>query len=467
MKSLELQPTYENLINTFVEDSIGRNADIVSFADILNSLDEGCAIALDAKWGAGKTFFIKQTKMILDAFNDFIPSFDEDDKAAIVTFCDKEHRNNPVEYSSQVSVYYDAWANDNDEDPILSLVLSILENLDADFSFVQGTSVLTKAAAVLEFFTGKSYVSLLEGLKGENPLDVIQNSKDIENLIKEFLDALLCERGDRLVIFVDELDRCKPDYAVRVLERIKHYFSNDRITFVFAINSLELQHTIKKYYGESFDASRYLDRFFDLRITLSPVDKKLFYHNIGFDGGSNYLYDMICSIVIDKFDFSLREIAKYVRLTKIAAYNPTHESVNTFHFPDGKGLKFCLFYIVPVMIGLKIQNVRRYEDFISGKDFSPIADIIDSLDSDWFCHLLSRDESFEQCNDGTRVVSVEGKLKEVYNAVFNTEYNDRKYKTDIGEYSFNKNLKDELIRISGLMSKYTDIGKEQEDEDNG
>ena len=176
---------------------------------------------------------------------------------------------------------------------------------------------------------------------------------------------------------------------------------------------------------------------------------------------------MICSIVIDKFDFSLREIAKYVRLTKIAAYKPTHESVNTFYFPEDKGLKFCLFYIVPVMLGLKIQNISRYEDFISGKDFSPIADIIDSLDPDWFRHLLSRDESFEQCDDGTTVVSVEEKLKEVYNAVFNTEYNDRKYKTDIGEYSFNKNLKGELIRISGLMSKYNDMGKEQEDEDNG
>lgn len=466
MKSLELQPTYENLINTFVEDSIGRNSDIVSFADILNSLDEGCAIALDAKWGAGKTFFIKQTKMILDAFNDFIPSFDEDDKAAIVTFCDKEHRNNPVEYSSQVSVYYDAWANDNDEDPILSLVLSILESLDADFSFVQGTSVLTKAAAVLEFFTGKSYVSLLEGLKGENPLDVIQNSKDIENLIKEFLDALLCERGDRLVIFVDELDRCKPDYAVRVLERIKHYFSNDRITFVFAINSLELQHTIKKYYGESFDASRYLDRFFDLRVSLPPIDKKLFYNSIGFNDSSNYYYDMVCRIVIEKFDFSLREIAKFIRLTKIAAYKPTHEEKNSFHFSDGLGFKFCLFYFVPIMIGLRIRDTSKYENFITGRDFSPVEEVINSIDSNCFSKLLSTDETFDTKDSSMTLVTAKEKVYQVYEAVFITEYDYRKYQTDIGDYSFNSGLKEELIKISGLMSKYADIEKKQKAENN-
>ncbi len=465
MKSLELQPTYENLIKTFWEDSIGRNADIVSFADILNSLDDCCAIALDAKWGAGKTFFVKQTKMVLDAFNDFIPSFDENDKAIIKSFCDKKHRNNPMVYIPQVSVYYDAWANDNDEDPILSLVLTILKNIDVDFSFKQGTDSLTKAAAVLEFFTGKSFTELLEGFKSDNPLSIIQSAKSIEELVKEFLDSLLAERGDRLVVFIDELDRCRPDYAVRLLERIKHYFSNERITFVFAINSLELQHTIKKYYGESFDASRYLDRFFDLRISLPPIDKHIFYNNIGFDD-SRYFYDIVCSIVIDKFDFSLREIAKYLRLTKIAAHKPTHQSTNGFWFSEDKGLKFCLYYFVPLMIGLKIQDISRYEKFISGQDFSPLGEIIGYFNPDWFIELLSSNESFETSNDGTTVVSLEEKIKQVYTAVFNTNYDNNNYKTNIGEYSFAKGLKEELIKVSGLMSKYTDIGNGQEDENN-
>ena len=83
---------------------------------------------------------------------------------------------------------------------------------------------------------------------------------------------LLPERGNRLVVFVDELDRCKPSYAVQLLERIKHYFSNDKVTVVFSINTKELQHSIRKFYGAEFDANKYLDRFFDYRISLPDAD---------------------------------------------------------------------------------------------------------------------------------------------------------------------------------------------------
>lgn len=459
MKSLELQPTYEILFETFIDDTIGRSKDVVSFADILNSIDDSCSIALDARWGAGKTFFIKQTKMALDAFNEFIPSHDEDDNGLIRNYCDRIHRQNPMEYIPQVAVYYDAWANDNDEDPILSLVLSVLENINSYFSFNQGTDVFTKAAAVLEFFTGKSFIDLVEGFKSNNPLDEIQKSKGIEELVKEFLDSLLEERGDRLVIFIDELDRCKPDYAVRLLERIKHYFSNDRITFVFAINSLELQHTIKKYYGENFDASRYLDRFFDLRMSLPAADITKFYNTIDFHE-SRYFYDIVCNAVMNNYNFTLREIAKYIRLTKTAAYKPTHGNEYEFSFPEGKGLEFCLFFIVPVIIGLNIQDVSRYNNFILGKDFSPLVDIIVGFNPQWFIKLLSSNETFDSNESDKTLVTVEEKFKQVYEAVFITKYDSVNYQTTIGEYSFQKGLKEQLINISGLMSEFADVGNE-------
>lgn len=57
MKSLELQPTHENLFETFISDSIGRSKDVVAFADILNSIDESCSIALDAIWGQVRHFY--------------------------------------------------------------------------------------------------------------------------------------------------------------------------------------------------------------------------------------------------------------------------------------------------------------------------------------------------------------------------------------------------------------------------
>ena len=56
MKSYELKPTYDNLLNTYLKDAIGRNNDIFLFANILNAIEDSCSIALDGQWGSGKTF---------------------------------------------------------------------------------------------------------------------------------------------------------------------------------------------------------------------------------------------------------------------------------------------------------------------------------------------------------------------------------------------------------------------------
>lgn len=72
MKSYELKPTEENLLSTYLNDSIGRNKDIYMFSDMLNSIDDNCSIALDGNWGSGKTFFVKQVKLFLDANNSLI-----------------------------------------------------------------------------------------------------------------------------------------------------------------------------------------------------------------------------------------------------------------------------------------------------------------------------------------------------------------------------------------------------------
>ena len=69
--SLELKPTDENIRSTFETDLISRNSDVLRMVSLLENIDGGASIALDAKWGAGKTFFVKQVKMVLDAYNDF------------------------------------------------------------------------------------------------------------------------------------------------------------------------------------------------------------------------------------------------------------------------------------------------------------------------------------------------------------------------------------------------------------
>ena len=459
MKSYELQPTYENLRDTYLKDTISRDTDVFRFIEILNSLSDSCSIALDGGWGSGKTFFVKQTKMVLDAHNEFISLYDDADRKRIKGLWTQRYKNQPLELQTHVSVYYDSWENDNDDDPVLSLVYNILQSVESDYSLKKGMDCLQIAANILEFFSGKKWTQLINSFKSENPLHELKKEKGIQEMIKEFLDSLLLEKGNRLVVFIDELDRCNPSYAVRLLERIKHYFSNDRITYVFSVNINELQHTMKQYYGAGFNASKYLDRFFDLRISLPPADLKRYYQSLNFDN-SSYTYDIVCDAVIKAYHFELREIAKYLRLTKIAAFEPTRENNKyDFSFPDERGLQYGLMYVVPIMIGLKICDSCRYGDFVNGKDYTPLLEVSDCLKDDHFDWLLSRTESFEENNAGKTVVSMDSKLQELYKALFATNYDNRTYSANVGEYKFKSSTKETLIRITSLLSKYanTDI----------
>lgn len=450
MRSYELKPTYENLLSTYLDDTIARDRDIHRFIEILNAVDDCCSIALDGAWGSGKTFFVKQVKMIVDAYNDFLSSVNSNDKEQIKDQWKKYHNEEEAELQTQVCVYYDAWENDNDDDPILSLVYSIMQSIDTDFTLSKGANCLTIAATLLDIFSGKKWTQLVSAFNSDDPLAELRASKNIKGIIDEFLNSLLEERGNRLIIFIDELDRCKPDYTVRVLERIKHYFSNDRITFVFSTNINELQHTIKKCYGDSFNACKYLDRLFDLRVTLPPADLQRYYQSIKFNS-SYYTFDIVTDAVIKTYHFELREIAKYIRLTKVIAYNPTHSD----KYRLGISFQFGLLYITPIMIGLKVLDTDRYNNFIQGKDYTPMIEISYCLREKFFSDLLNKDETFDSSDSsGLKIVTLEDKLKEVYEALFVQTYNNETYRIKIGEYFFDQNSKNLLLNVAGGLSKY-------------
>lgn len=77
MKKYEMSPTEENLIETLYKDTIDRNKDIVYFYNILQAQESASTIAIDGRWGSGKTFFVRQTKMVINALN---PSCDMDEE---------------------------------------------------------------------------------------------------------------------------------------------------------------------------------------------------------------------------------------------------------------------------------------------------------------------------------------------------------------------------------------------------
>lgn len=458
IKSFELEPTKENLLETLKNDAIGRNQYIYHFVRFCNALDNKCSIAIDARWGNGKTFFVKQSKMVLDAFNPNIAELDEEEKESV-----KEKFNSFVDSVSgnsilkpQVCVYYDAWANDNDSDPILSLTNEIIYSKAIEYSFGKEydlKDILKFASPIVKYFTGFQGDELIKLLdKPKDVLDEIKEQKNIHNRIADFFNSLLPEKGERLIIFIDELDRCKPSYAVKLLERIKHFFSNERITFVFSINIEELQHTIKRYYGNEFDACRYLDRFFDFRIELPPADMEKYYKSMGVSENL-YYFDLVCREVTRKYSFGLREIEKFYRIVRVTVGHAVdHEQRNTFTGYD-LAFQFGLRYIIPIIIGLRMYDIKLYDNFIHGKDNKQMIEILTSkeIGARAFASLLANGETYYQNISNATVVSLQDKLRDVYEAIF-ANPNRTNEETIVGRCAFTQYTRDRIINAISMLS---------------
>lgn len=288
MKNYSLKPTDENAIDLLQKNPIGRNRNVFRFISLLSQIDDSCTIAINGEWGSGKTFFVRQVKLILDAFNESSPM-------------EKNTRAMIKKYSYQVekdigcysTVYYDAWMYDNDDDPILSLIYATITSNQTEFFEGKTRSILGNVAALAGALTGRDISTFLEEASGKDAFTSFKSADEIRDMVRRFIDSLIEERGNRLIFFIDELDRCRPDYAVRFMERIKHYFDDDRITFVFSVSLSQLQATVKSYYGSEFNATRYLDKFFDLRVSLPLPDMKRYVQSrLGMPG--DLLTDTVC-----------------------------------------------------------------------------------------------------------------------------------------------------------------------------
>ena len=75
----------------------------------------------------------------------------------------------------------------------------------------------------------------------------------------------------------------------------------------------------------------------------------------------------------------------------------------------------------------------------------------------FFNELLNKNETFEAPSEEQTQVSLESKIKELYNVIFIKQYTRTEYRTSVGQYMFNKDTKEILLKVVGLFSKYTDL----------
>jgi len=264
---------------------------------------------LNSEWGSGKTYFLKRWA------NDL-----------------KEHY--PV-------VYVDAWEKDYSEDPLMTVVSAIIKDLKAqagkdEEKFTAPTKLigLLKAAApgiargMSKRFLGIDPVEIMEAGEQENgaidsiPIESENGEQiDISHVASEVVNHLIREHEAKseaisnlkqnvaqwveavkalnnisfpAFIFIDELDRCRPSYAVEMLETIKHLFDIPGVVFVVATDTEQLQHAVKAVYGEGFDARVYLGRFFNSRFSLKAPSLENFLdaHSDSYKLAPSYLNDL-------------------------------------------------------------------------------------------------------------------------------------------------------------------------------
>jgi hypothetical protein len=281
------------------EDRLGRAADAEHIRRFLAARTRerqsgstagparGFVLNIDAPWGTGKTFFLTRLA-------------DE------------------LRHEGHLVAFVNAWRDDHAEDPLVA-VMAAIEDVISPFLRQK------KAVEVFDRLRSDAGGIFYEGLKGgatafakkmlsdtfvervtdvasgaassekESALDkaadaaidkaVDRISEVADRLARKAIDDFIARKksldtfasrlgqviaqlkGDRpmpLYVCIDELDRCRPTYAITLLERTKHLFETANVAFIVATDRQQLTASVKAVYGESFDAQRYLQRFFDI-----------------------------------------------------------------------------------------------------------------------------------------------------------------------------------------------------------
>lgn len=284
-----IPPIYEreNIDFTLDEyDFFKRKKFTENLTKLFQNTSDGLVITIDSQWGDGKTTLIKVWEKELSLDKQFIP------------------------------IYYDAFKNDFTEDVFLSIAVKIHEALKLEITdsgnnpksntqlealkkntieiTVESLKVLTKAssAAILSSyglptsitkpfskFINKLLIGTLEHNaeeKFEAHLRLKKNIDSYQAQLKEILTSQESDIDRKIVFFVDELDRCRPNFAIEVIEKIKHLFSTENIFFVLAINKQQLVEIIKHSYGiNTSHAEVYLQKFVHLETKLPALDRSI------------------------------------------------------------------------------------------------------------------------------------------------------------------------------------------------
>ena len=155
-----------------------------------------------------------------------------------------------------------------------------------------------------------------------------------------------------------------------MLERIKHYFDDDRIIFVTSINKEQLIHTVSKFYGANFDSTGYLNKFFDLNVHLPVIDPYLTNRMYSNSNQEQYYVEKICEELNDYYKLSLRDALIF----KQHLMNLPTRYINDY---SGQGCVLSVF--VPIITILDIVDETEKAKFLKGEGKSLLQELFKNI----------------------------------------------------------------------------------------
>ncbi len=390
--------------NPWGDDVLDRKEIADRLTSIVRGQEAPFVISLDGRWGTGKTFLLKRWVQ------------------------DLQNQDTPWE-----AIYYNAWEDDFAGDPLLSITGQFSEHFRkttlADRARRLGdliqpllrfgasaAAVATTGVPLPDVPSGQQVISssLADYLEKRAAKDKLTES------LGELATEVNRETREPLVFVIDELDRCRPTFAIQLLERVKHIFDVPNIVFVFGINRGELVKSLESVYGE-IDTGAYLRRFFDMEFVLPDPDPQPFcaslvrkfrledfFEDLGKTPPSNShvseLRDVssYLPVLVATMGLSLRDIDYCIRLLALATR--TLEPGQSVHPP-----------LFVVLAAIKIENTQLYHRFIAGRARG--AEIVDYLNgraaepysgssySEWDVRrILSNIEGAIYCADNPGIV---------------------------------------------------------------
>mgnify|MGYP003309428647 CR=1 FL=1 len=250
---------YEMLKKIDERDILHRTSFInflVSICNKLSNKGKGCCFAIDGAWGSGKSFMLEMLEKKLSTIQSEETA---DDKFLVF--------------------HYDCWKYDYYEEPLIAIVAAMLDTIKEEQRLLPesvGNAAklsLRTAVAVLEtmakeYYKNKIGIDLVEVAHtvleehDESKVDYFDTLYAFKQALEETRKGMEKIASDKtMIIVVDELDRCLPEYAIKVLERLHHVFVDiDNVIVIISMDKSQLEHSVKKIYG-NINVDNYLKKF--------------------------------------------------------------------------------------------------------------------------------------------------------------------------------------------------------------